>query len=80
MKILILNLIAILLFSGCSTKYVAKCPKIEYYDKNITIHINSRGGLDKDEAIKLIQHCKKVKKYYKAVLTEYNKNFTKDIK
>lgn len=69
----ILSLIAILSFSGCSTKYINKCPKLTACVEPLELHINNKGGLDSANTLKAIMWVKSCKK----TAVVFNKEFTK---
>lgn len=73
MKKLILSLIAILNFSGCSTKYVAKCPKLTACTEPLKLHTNGKGGLDNANTLKAVKWIKTCKK----TALIYNEEFVK---
>ena len=70
---LLLSLIVLLSFSGCSTKYINKCPKLTACVEPLELHINDKGGLDSDNTLKAIKWVKSCKKT--AII--FNKDFTK---
>jgi len=82
--ILTLLLTATLFFNGCAKDTYIK-PNVPVLKtltdiRNLKVHINSKGGLDRGEFIKTAKYIKEVKaymNYYKSTINKYNTFATK---